>query len=309
MSVQSVGYKANAVANTFRGPSGVIWDDAQIVDVLEDPSKGMYFFDDFIGGMNFGSTSGAVTFNSDNWAGYAYTGCTAVDAALEGGVMQLTSAGTQTGITFGPAYGSYRLVTTSTLAYNQKLWFEARLSISSISATAADVFVGLIDGFLSSGLPQAAWPLTAASPSLLAANMNLIGFWRKSASPTDWQFVYQLSGGTAVAVTNLTTLVTTALGAALIAGQSVKLGFLFDPNASPALITSAGTGQTVGATKKKLIRIFVNGVELPTFLTSDNLGGAAFPTGFMGPCVSMMGHTTPPTVNVDWIRCKQNGNS
>ena len=52
-------------------------------------------------------------------------------------------------------------------------------------------------------------------------------------------------------------------------------------------------------------------VELPAFLTSDNLGGAAFPTGFMAPGFAVMNQTgsSPGTSNIDWIRCYQLANS
>lgn len=311
MSVKTIEYLNNLVQNTDRGPSIALWGDFQKDRILENPAKGMFFFDDFLVlGSNPSASGGAVAGSNGQWATYLYQGATVTDAALEGGVITLQSDGDNEGVAFSGAAGAFRITTTSTLALNQDLWFEARVADSTITATKHESFVGLFDGFLSSGLPQAAWPIQTTDNTLAAA-MNCIGFHKKGNAPTDWSFVYQLNGVSAVYPTNLTTLATTVLGAALTAGQSIKLGFRFSPSALPKRISSASTGQTVGVVARPLITVYVNGLPAAAFLTNTNVQGTSFPTGFMAPGFAIMNQTasTPGSLNVDWIGCGQYANS
>lgn len=300
--------------NTLRGPSEAVWKGKSycpVRDFIEDPNQGMYFFDDFLViGSGPSATGGAIAQSNGQWASYVYQGGTVIDGAKEGGVITIASDGDNEGVAFSSGAGAFRLVTTSTKALNRRLWFEARVSLSTITATKNDAFIGLFDGFLTSGLPTAAWPIQTTDDTLAAA-MNAIGFQRKGSVGTDWSFLYQLSGQTTVYPTNLTTLTTTVLGTAMAAADFVKLGFVFDPIAEVKVVGSASTGQTAGTQRRALVRVFVNGLEAAAFLTSDNLGGTAFPTGFMAPGFAIMNQTgsTPGTMSVDWIRVAQEANS
>lgn len=315
MSANTIDVKSNLSANTFRGPSSVIWADCPWMDLREDPSKGMTFWTDFIGGINIPTAAGGAIAQhaGDGLSVYAYTGATITDGAAEGGVITFGSDGDNEGVAFGPTAGAFRLVTTSTLALNGKLWFEARIARSSVTATKGDFFVGLFDGFLTSGLPTAAVPITTTDNTL--ATKNLLGFHSKGNGPTEVNFAFCLSGGTVNYPTNMTTLMASSGNSVLTDGAFVKLGFVFDPAAMPKTITAATARQTAGQTKKALLRVFVNGLEMPTFLTSDDIvnatAGQAFPTGFMGPGFAVMSQTgsSPPTMSVDWIRVAQMGNS
>ncbi len=312
MSVKTIEYKGNGVVNTDRGPSRVIWGDCPVPHYLEDPFKGMYFFDDFIMAGNMGPNSAAVTGSMGQWTVYGDIGAAAIqaDGQAEGGVITLGSNDDNEGVTLSSSAGSFRITTTSTLALNGKLWFEARLARSTVTATKIDAFVGLCDHTLSSGLAAAAIPITTTIDTL-STTPNLIGFFSKGSVANEWSFAYNLAGGTVVLPTNLTTLMNTITGAVLTANQFVKLGFLFDPFAYTKRISSASTGQTAGDLVKPLIRIFVNGLEAAAFLSPVNVQGTAFPTGFMGPCLAVMNDagSSPGNILVDWIRVAQEANS
>lgn len=312
MGVDTIDFRNNLTVNTARGPSASIWADCPEPELTEDPGVGMNFFDDFLmTGQGPSATGGVIAQSFGQWDAYTYQGGTITDGALEGGVIVIGSDGDNEGVALSSGTGSFRLVTTSTLTLNQKLWFECRIALSTIATGKNDFFIGLADSFLSSGLPQAAWPIQTTNDTLFAA-MNAIGFQRKGSVGTDISFVYQLSGATAVYPTNLTTLCATVSPAQTLAAATfVKLGFIFDPKAPSRQVSSASTGQTAGAIKRPLVRIFVNGLEMPAFLTSDNLGGAAFPTGFMAPAIGIMNQTgtTPGTASIDWIRTAQLANS
>lgn len=311
MAVATIDVEQNLAANTNRGPSDVIWGDCPWFSLLENPENGMTFWDDFIGAGNFPSAAGGAIAQgiSDKWSVYAYTGATQVDAQIEGGGITFGADGDNEGVAYGPSAGAFRLVTTSTLALNKKLWYETRISMSSVTATKTEAFFGLFSGFLTSGVPTAAVPITVTDDTL--ADKNLIGFHIKGASPTEVCFVYKLAGQTVQYPTNLQTLMASSGNSVLTAGAYVKLGFLFDPNARPKRISSASTGQTAGDVRAPLIRIFVNGLEVPAFLTSTNLQATTFPTAFMGPGFANMNQTgsSPGTTTVDWVRVAQLANS
>jgi hypothetical protein len=311
--VKTVEYVETFTTDTSRGPSTAIWGSCPKNHFQEDPYKGMYFFDDFLMAGNIPSTAGGTyRGSSGQWNVWADQPGTITDGAAEGGVIVLGSGTTtQEGVTLASTAGSFRIVTTSTLALNQKLWFECRVAVSSITTGKRDFFIGLADG---QGTP-ATGSITTTAPNTLATAPNLIGFYfRNSTNPTDVGFVYQLAAGTAVYGTGLQTLLTTILGAAAVAGTFYKLGFVFDPNAPSRYVSSAGDLQTVNTVYRPLITIYANGIPCTTFLTSQNVtsvaSGHAFPTGFMGPAISFMnGSAAANTVSIDWIGCAQSANS
>lgn len=312
MAVRSITYAPTISADTNRGPSQSIWSSCPVSNFMEDPRNGTYFFDDFLVSGNQDYTS-AYAGSLGQWSSYGSAGALITDGALEGGVIGLNSNGDQESVTLQSRAGAYRITTTSTLALNGKLWFEARVAFGTIATTKMDCFIGLCDKLTTSDLPVNTIPITTTDDTL-STTPNLIGFHKKSGASTEINFVYQLASGTAVYPTNLTTLMATVTGAVLVAqsGQTgfVKLGFLFDPFAYTKQISSASTGQTAGALARPLITIFVNGQPAPAFLTTTNVQGTAFPTGFMGPTLSCMQTATGAnTMFVDWIRVSQQANS
>lgn len=320
MGLNTVEYKGNGAVNTDRGPSRVIWADCPWDDIRENPALGMAFFDDFLMSGSAGSASAAALAASQGqWATAQSQGALFSDGAAEGGVITFGSDGDQEGVTLISMAGAFRMVTTSTLALNKKLWFEARVARSSITDDKGDFFVGLCTPSLSSNLPTLV-PISTTDATL-STTPSFFGFHSvdKSGvtygSADDWSVVFNLASGTVNSVTNLTTLATTVLGAALTAGQFVKLGFIFDPDAYPKRISSATARQTAGTIRKPLIRIFINGLEAAAFLSSDDVAnataGQAFPTAFMAPCIAVMNTTSssPPTMSADWIRVAQLANS
>lgn len=309
MGVQFVDVKNNLVANTLRGPSASIWGDCPVLDILEDPSKGMYFFDDFLLGGSTPVVGSALSWGP--WAAFLETGAAITDGALEGGVAKFAASTTAgRGVSINSLTGSFRITTTSTLALNQKLWFETSVAVSAAgyAASTQDTFVGLMD----TGGGVTLEPITATG-GLLTTTPNLIGFHQRggATTPGDFNFVFQLGGGTAVYPTNLQSLITGVTGVAPVGSTFYKLGFLYDQQAPVQQISKASTGQTAGNLAKALIKVFVNGIPAAAFLTSTNVAGATFPTGFMGPVLAFKQQSTTASVFSlhDWIRVAQLGNS
>lgn len=312
---------AASATDTARGPSNNIWKDCDISLFTQSPREGMYFFDDFLVSGNMGSSAGgAIAASLGQWTVYGSQGATVTDAALEGGVLTLASDGDQEGVTLQSSSAAFRLVTTSTLALNGKLWFETSVSRSSVANTKGEFFVGLASTGLSSGLPVAAH-IISTTDDTLSTTPSFIGFHCNSSTsvrggPTEVAFCFELASGTVNYPTNMTTLLASTGQTVLAANTIVKLGFLFDPNPiSTKLCTAATARQTAGNLYRPLIRVFVNGLELPTFLASVDVQNAtatqAFPTDFMCPTIEHRNTTgsTPATTNVDWIRVAQRANS
>lgn len=310
--------KGAATLDNDRGPSSRIWGDCDwdgIVGGQNEFKGAKWFYDDAIM-LGNAVMSSAFQGSIGQWSAYGAAGAFINDQALDGAVAGMGSDGDNEGLTLISSAGGFRMVTTSTLAPNQKLWFEASVGTSTIAATKRDDFVGLAIPALSSNLPRANYPITTTDDTLDATNGTFIGFHRKgTAAPTDYQFVFNLAGGTINYVTNLTTLLATA-GVTLAANVPIKLGFVFDPNALTALVGSLPTArQTQGQLARQVVRIFAQGYEMPTFLTGLDVYNAtatqAFPTGFMAPCVATMNQTasTPGSMLYDWIRVAQMPNS
>lgn len=318
MAVKTVTPKQNLAINTNRGPSGVIWGDFNAAHVLEDPSRGMLFYDDFLVAGTANMTS-AYQNSLGQWSSYGYAGAQMNDAQLEGGVIKIGSDGDNEGVAMLGAAGSFRFITTSTKALNGKMWFECRVARSSVATAHMEFFVGLMAPTLSSGLPAAAQPITTTDDTLMTAG-DLFGFHCVGGSatrggPTEVGVAFELASGTINYPTNLTTLMASTGNTVLAANTYVKLGWIFDPAAQYGIVTSPTARQTTGQTRRKLVRFFVNGLEAPTFLTSDDVqnatSGQAFPTAFMCPVVAMMQQTSQSSdyLAVDWIRVAQAANS
>ncbi len=294
--------------DTSRQPSSNLWGQFRDYD-----STLNRFEDDFImtGNLNMSS---AVAGSIGRWSAYGSAGATISDAQLEGGVVGLTSDTADEFCTLLSSTGSFRMVTTSTLALNKKLAFEARVARSSIVSAKGEFFVGLMAPTLVSGLPATAQPITATDDTLMTAG-DLFGFHCDQTTavrggPTEVAVAFCLASGTVNYPTNLTTLMASTGNTVLAANTYVKLGFIFDPNGPMRRITSATARQTAGQVKRALIRFFVNGIETPAFLTADDVANAtatqAFPTAFMAPVFAHANGASTFTVSyIDWLKVAQ----
>lgn len=309
----------NTSPDTTRGASNNIWADCPLPLFREDPTQGWDFTDDFNMTGNVTMASGAAAGSMGQWSIYGYQGGQINDAQLEGGVIKLSSDGDNEGIALLSSAGSARFLTTSTLALNQKMWFECRVAKSSVATAHLTGFVGLMAPTLSSGLPAAAQPLTTTDDTPMTAG-SLFGFLLTGTTstrggPTEVGVTFVLASGTVNYPTNLQTLMASTGNTVLAADTYVKLGWVYDPNALTGLVTTATARQTAGSLRRKLIRFFVNGLECPTFLSSDDVvnatSGQAFPTAFMAPCVAMMNMASQSSdyLAIDWIRIAQAANS
>ncbi len=313
-AVNDVLLAGNLSANTLRGRSGAVWSSCPSNEFRADPSKGQILEEDFLLAGN-ATMSSALAGSVGRWSMYGYAGAQVNDAQKEGGVITLSSDGDQEGLALLSSAGSYRFVTTSSLALNQKMWFEAKVSRSDIATAKGEFFVGCMKPTLSSGLPAAAQPITVTDDTLMTAG-DLFGFHCCSSTGvrggmTEVAVAFCLASGTVNYPTNLTTLLASTGQSVLAANAFVRLGWIFDPDAPVRRVTAATARQTVGTMRKALIRFYVNGLEHPTFLTYEDVQNAtatqAFPTAFMSPCIAHMNTTgsSPATTSIDFLDIAQ----
>jgi hypothetical protein len=301
--------------DTTYGPSNSIWQNCPWTDYREDPSKGQTTW---LTGKDIGTAlmSSAYAGPLGRVIGYGYAGAQINDGQLEGGAVKLSSDGDNEGCMFmESAAGAYRFVTTSTLALNRRMWFEASVYRSSIATAHGEFFVGLMAPTLASGIPAAAQPITTTDDTLMTAG-DLFGFHSNGATgtrggPTEVANAFVLASGTVNYPTNLTTMMATTGNTVLAANTVVKIGWVYDPSAATKIITKATARQTAGNKQAAIIRFFVNGVEHPAFLSSSDVANAtatqAFPTSFMTPCFAWMNQSSFSSDygGFRWLRCAQ----
>ncbi len=313
--MNAIKIKRNLTANTDRGPSNAIWGDCPWETYRNDSAQGMIFEDDFTVVGN-ATMSSAYAGSIGQWSTYGYAGAQLNDGAKEGGVIKLSSDGDNEGLTLLSSAGTYRFVTTSTLALNRKMWFEARIAKSSIVTAHLTCFVGLMSPTLSSGLPVLAQPLLSATDDALSTACDSFGFILSGTTstrggPTEVGAGFNLTSGTVNYPTNCTAMMAGTGQTVLAADTYVKVGWIFDPAGPYRQIVNATARQTAGQVRRALIRFFINGLEHTTFLTSDDVANAtatqAFPTAFMCPVISMMNMASQSSdyMACDWIKIAQ----
>ena len=209
---------------------------------------------------------------------YAGTGCTVTGNAQAGGAIRVSMDGTANDeASFGPAdAGSapYAFNLTSSLG---KVAYEIRLKKSLVSNNS----LAFVAGLGAAGLVADA--VLADSTGALA-DTNFVGFQVLNAAGATVNFVWRKSGQT---------LVTGISGVAtLTADTYVRLGFVYDP-------TEATT---------KRIRVFVNGEENATGITSTQVSAATFPSATqLNPLVACIvgSGAAAATLDADWLFAHQ----
>lgn len=209
---------------------------------------------------------------------YGGTGCSVTGNAQAGGACRISMDGTANDeASFGPSDASsapYAFNLTSSLG---KLAFEIRLKKSLVSNNSLAFVAGL-------GAAGLVADNTLADSTGALADTNFVGFQCLHADGDAVNFVWRKSGQT---------LVTGISGvAALTADTYVRLGFVYDP-------TEATT---------KRIRVFVDGTENATGITSTQVSAATFPSATqLNPLVACIvgSGAAAATLDTDWLFAHQ----
>lgn len=284
MSHRSMDYSSTALGteNTSVGPSKSIWADCPVLEMIQDPGRGVYFFDDFLG-LQDPTTAKAYGIYLMLDTG----DCTITASPEPGGAIKLfgTTDNEDCGIKLGDATSAPFIIPADSGSYGS-LWFECRIKKSAITDALGGFFVGLADE-------------TALAANFIAdagndfGDNDLIGFWNDETDDSTGSHVHVVCQKTGA---DFDTIIDTV--EELVADTYVKLGFKYNPTALAS----------------KRIAFFVNGVEQSTYVGEESgdatvyLGDTTnFPGGEeMAPIAYIsQASNSDMTVTMDWWRCAQ----
>lgn len=259
-----------------RGPSGSLWGNVPFLEHHVDPDKGYGVWDDFLAFNGLltsttGDYSSAVAYYS-----YQDASNTILQLATEvGGVISIDTDATdndESHLQMGGSAGVFGKIASSS---GKKLVYETRVRFGSI--TSRNIFIGLAEeGF------AAADAITDAGA--MVTTKDFIGFRSLEGDANAFDTVYQKASQTTGVVKD---------DAKTVAVDTwYKLGFIFDPNYYNT---------------NKIIRFFVDGVELADGVAESVLDDATFPDGEeMSPVWCLKnGAGTALSLDIDWVKIWQ----
>lgn len=274
-------FQRNLDAVTERGPSPALWGDCDWVSMREDPTRGVTEFQDFItGGLITAPTTHAALVGlpisgfSSSASQISYDNAVYTTSTNAAGVISLAETTTRESTSIRSDVTPFRLS-----ANFGKLWFEARIKISTVATNEMSFFVGLFeDETLTVDVPV----IAAGADTHLVADKNMVGFKKPVADTTTFDAMYRADGQSAVVVHD-------GLGT-LAADTWIKLGFKFDP-----------------ADANKLY-YYVDNERQSTAVTVPDNTGTTFPADVaLGWVIGMSVGTAASdnTLKCDWIRIAQ----
>ncbi len=282
MAVNTVDFLQNRTAVTDRGPSPAIWGDCPVTEFIENPGKGMYFFDDFTGptGLITSPTTEAALVGT-TWNGFGSSAATHTFSNELGGALVMTIITDNLAV-----YARSKSGFCQVSALLGTLWFEARVKIGS----SLDDNMGFVLGLWDDVACSVVVPLSTANPPIFATTGNFVGFWAREedagAVGTTWKSDGNAGAGGLVVQSTVHTFVSDTY---------VKLGMKFDPK---------GFGRGLGP----LLQFYVNNVVQSSYVVVPDNTGTGFPADVrMSPMVGhRMGATaTSGVTTVDWVRVSQ----
>lgn len=282
MAVNKITFAQSGTVDQTRGPSGRIWGDCPWNTIVDDPGKGIAFFDDFLDFPLPGTQTTQITLGRykvyNTGAGVVQSDAMphSSTASVVGGVISTLCDTSGDASALGTQASPFLLTTTQL----GKVWFEARVAIDSILTATGTWFVGLAENLnLTYG---AAIPLgTSDAVSNAGA---FLGFTRLSNG------LAVLNSSSADHATGFTHLQTSA-NTTLLAQTWIKLGMTIDFQDTT-----------------RCVRFFVDNVECTTAMTKAALLAMTFiDVSGLGPCWAFFAGAsgTACYTYMDWWRAAQ----
>lgn len=278
----SVNVQHGAAASVVaRMPSPKIWADCPVLQIMADPAKGFYLWDDFKNSVRLpalADTDKVILAGDINWLAMTESDAIA-DIAIQSdddGWLMLDTTGTDDDtchMTAGQLeMGNIRLPLKGE---RKRFWFEARVKVSTITDTDLAWFVGFMQpGVMAEGVPLGAAP---TAPD----DYDYLGFFVAEADGDDLTIVYnEATLGTAQADTGEITLV---------ADTFVRIGFRLDVDTDMIHVYENGVDQGADAEIDISTANFPSNTNVNIYigLTSGNLGGDS------------------DNLKIDWVRFAQ----
>ncbi len=275
-----VGFDLTKTTDTSRMPSPALWDDCPMLDYLALHKGAYYFYDDFGEiGFTVPTTEGQI---GPWYKAFSSTGGTikptSATTQVRGGVITLGSNDDDEGASIATCSQPFQITRG-----DGRLWFEARVKVTSTAVTLADCFIGL--GELMT--LTATVPITATAGAM--ADQNMVGFLRPGTSTTgdgsSLRIFYKANGVTAVTIETV--------AGAFVSDTFIKLGFKFTPT-------------------DNLLKFYIDNVVRSTTYTIPSAAGTDFPNDvLLGPIAATLNTAGSSThlFTVDWWRVFQEDSS
>lgn len=273
-----VDFYRNGQRDTGRGPSPAIWADCPVLELLENPGKGFYIYEDF--GRAALLATPTITTQALYAAGYkafGSAGGTILPAGIQGGSgLILTESDDNEGVNLASIQLPFKL------ARDQgDLWFEARLKNNEAADTKNGFFVGLLDqATLSATVP------IAANGTL--ADENFVGFHRLEGDGDQIDTVYKADTVTQVTVQQDVLSSVNTVAGAFAADTFIKLGIRY-------------------RAKENELSFYVNNVKLSGTKSLPSAAGTDFPNDVqLGFCLAMLCASNDDAITtIDYYRAAQ----
>ena len=222
MSVNTIDHRQNGTTLADRYLSPNIWADCPIDTLLSNPTKGIFYFDDFRDLPLNPTLTTQIAYGK--YKAFADSGSLISKLSLVnsaevlGGALTLALDTDNDGVSLAQAWPSFRL--SGVEGTDGKLWFECSYAQNSIATNMASVIIGLAEVEL--------WTLSSTVPlndaDTLDASASFIGFSHLEDA------VGKVDSGYADRATSITRIGTTIK--TLAANTFTKFGFKYDPSRS-----------------------------------------------------------------------------
>lgn len=276
--------------NTDRHLQNSVWSDFPYDQVLHEPTKWIYWFDDFTFVPSLTSATTAV----NRWPYMSYIDTSNTIVALETaktiGVLVIATDNTDNDgpIICLPGDKSVCfMLDDNTAADRRKMWQDYRWKKSSVTDNQAAVFLGLAEETrtVNDGL------MTDDS-AIVIATIDAIGFRVLQDNGEELDFTWQKASQTNQEIAHIATIANeNSATTGLAADTYVKTGFKYDPKESTA----------------NRIKVYVNNKTHATKVTGTQMAAATFPDGeeLVWYAGLKNGEGTACSLSLDWIRMAQ----
>jgi len=264
--------------NALREPSNSIWSDCPVDELIADPAKGWYDYDDWRNFPLVGTQTTQIAHG--RYKVFATTGSAVVPVSavnsveLGGGILSLTTDTDNDSASIAQSYPAAMLTGLST--NSGKLWFETMIAFNTILTNTIGMMVGLAE--------TEQWTLATGVPlnggDAITNAASFIGFRKEEDGLGVIDSVYS---DRATSFTNIGDAEATVSAA----NTFIKLGMKYDP-----------------ANAARCVRFFADGVEMTTALSRSALVALtnldANPLGFIMAVVADSAGTSAATYNRWW---------
>jgi hypothetical protein len=256
-----------------RMPSPAIWADCPSDEMLANPERGLYIWDDFLSGIVADATL-VLGQRYPGWTAYVESD-QAADVALqsdETGVIKLDQDGTDDDVTVVTSGDNVTGCIKINANDPRPVWYETRVKLNTVTDGDLATFVGLMqEGQAGDGTPLGALGALA--------DVDYIGFVVNEDDGDAVDFVVHIAGTAAGGTANIATLT---------ANTYVRLGFKYIPNEGK-------------------IRVFVDGEEVKDAVY--DISSASFPAAqklaLVFAIASGANGVDSDGLYVDWVRLAQ----